>query len=60
MTSLAPIEADELAPVVEDLSIWLIPGRTKDPSLAITQAVDAERLGFRIAYTKAMVSRDPS
>jgi len=50
VTSLAPIEADELAPVVEDLSIWLIPGRTKDPSLAITQAVDAERLGFRRVF----------
>ena len=50
MTSLAPIEADELAPVAEDLSIWLIPGRAKDPSLAITQAVDAERPGFRRVF----------
>lgn len=42
--------ADQLAPVAEDLSIWLIPGRVKDPSPAIPQAIDAERLGFRRVF----------
>jgi 5,10-methylenetetrahydromethanopterin reductase len=37
----------ELAPLVDDLSIWVIPGRTKDPGQAITQAEEAERLGFK-------------
>jgi alkanesulfonate monooxygenase SsuD/methylene tetrahydromethanopterin reductase-like flavin-dependent oxidoreductase (luciferase family) len=50
MSALAPLTSEELAPLVEDLSIWLIPGRVKDPSEAITQAVDAERLGFRRAF----------
>ena len=39
-----------LAPVADDLSIWIIPGRVKDPSPAIPQAVDAERLGFRRVF----------
>lgn len=36
----------DLAPVVEDLSIYLGGGRS-DPALSIAQAVEAERLGFR-------------
>ena len=50
MTALSPIAEGELAPVADDLSIWLIPGRVKDPSPAITQAEDAERLGFRRVF----------
>jgi probable F420-dependent oxidoreductase len=50
VTNLDPVNADALAPLVEDLSIWLIPGRVKDPSPAITHAVDAERLGFRRVF----------
>jgi 5,10-methylenetetrahydromethanopterin reductase len=47
---LAPTNSDALAPLAEDLSIWLIPGRTREPSLAITQAIDAERIGFRRVF----------
>lgn len=50
MRTLAPLAPDVMAPVAEDLSIWLIPGRVRDPSPAITQAVDAERLGFRRVF----------
>jgi probable F420-dependent oxidoreductase len=38
------------APLVDDLSIWLIAGRTKDPGQAITQGVEAERLGFKRVF----------
>jgi probable F420-dependent oxidoreductase len=48
--TLAPLDTRELAPLVDDLSTWLIPGRVKDPSPAITQAVEAERLGFRRVF----------
>jgi len=40
----------ELDPLVPDLSIWVIPGRTTDPGQAITQAIEAERLGFRRVF----------
>jgi probable F420-dependent oxidoreductase len=40
----------ELAPLVDDLSIWVIPGRTRDPAQAIAQAEDAERLGFKRVF----------
>ena len=46
MTNMTPLDVDALAPLVEDLSIWLIPGRVRDPSPAITQAVDAELQAF--------------
>jgi 5,10-methylenetetrahydromethanopterin reductase len=45
-----PLGADSLAPLVDDVSIWIIPGRVHDPSPAIPQAVDAERLGFRRVF----------
>jgi len=51
MTTLSPHQPDEgLEPVVEDLGIFLIAGRAKDPSIALTQGEDAERLGFRRAW----------
>ena len=50
MTTFDPVHTDQLAPLVEDISIWLIPGRTKDPTPALQQAVDAERLGFRRVF----------
>ena len=40
----------DLAPVVEDMGIFLIAGRTKNPALALTQGEEAERLGFRRAW----------
>ena len=46
----APVGSEELAPLVQDLSIWIIPGRTKDPGQAITQGVQAERLGFNRVF----------
>lgn len=39
-----------LAPVVQDMGIFLIAGRTKNPALALTQGEEAERLGFRRAW----------
>jgi 5,10-methylenetetrahydromethanopterin reductase len=45
-----PLDAESLAPVSDDLSIWIIPGRVRDPSVAIDQAIDAERLGFRRVF----------
>ncbi len=42
--------SDGLDPLVPDLSIWVIPGRTTDPGQAITQAIEAERLGFRRVF----------
>ena len=42
--------AGALTPVAEDLSIWLIPGRTTTPGDAITQAIDAEQLGFKRVF----------
>lgn len=39
-----------LAPVAEDMGIFLIAGRTKNPALALTQGEEAERLGFRRAW----------
>ncbi len=39
-----------LAPLVEDMGIYLIAGRTYDPGQAITQGVEAERLGFRRVF----------
>jgi 5,10-methylenetetrahydromethanopterin reductase len=38
---------DPLAPEVEDLGCYILGGRVTDASLGITQAVEAERLGFR-------------
>jgi 5,10-methylenetetrahydromethanopterin reductase len=43
-------ESHPLDPLVSDMSIWLIPGRTHDPSEAITHGIAAERLGFRRAF----------
>src|SRR5262245_11035878 len=40
----------QLAPVADDISIWIIPGRVRDPAPAIPQAIDAERLGFRRVF----------
>ena len=39
-----------LAPLVEDLGIYLIAGRTYDPGEAIRQGALAERLGFRRVF----------
>ena len=50
MSTLAPVEPDRLAPVCEDLSIWIIAGRTKDPGRAIAEGVEAERLGFNRVF----------
>jgi probable F420-dependent oxidoreductase len=51
MTTTAPRATDTtLAPVVEDMGIFLIAGRTKRPALALEQGVEAERLGFRRAW----------
>jgi 5,10-methylenetetrahydromethanopterin reductase len=50
VNSLDPLDADALAPLVDDVSIWLITGRTKDPGEAITQAVEAERIGFKRVF----------
>ncbi|HEY1972507.1 MAG TPA: TIGR03857 family LLM class F420-dependent oxidoreductase [Pseudonocardia sp.] len=36
-----------LAPVIDDLSIFLAAGRIKDPSVALSQGEQAERLGLR-------------
>src|SRR5581483_5739719 len=41
---------EELAPLVEDMGIFLITGRTRDPSIALTQGEEADRLGFRRAW----------
>jgi len=41
---------DELAPLVDDFGIFLIAGRTTDPSIALAQGEDADRLGFRRAW----------
>src|SRR5262249_51516170 len=37
----------DLAPVVDDLSCYILAGRVTDASVGIAQAVEAERLGFR-------------
>lgn len=37
----------DLAPVAEDLSAYVLGGRSTDASLGISHAVEAERLGFR-------------
>jgi probable F420-dependent oxidoreductase len=37
----------DLAPLVDDFGIFLIPGRTTDPSTALLEGNQAERLGFR-------------
>jgi 5,10-methylenetetrahydromethanopterin reductase len=50
MTAVEPLRNGELGPVVEDLSIWLIAGRTTDPGQAIVQGVEAERLGFNRVF----------
>jgi probable F420-dependent oxidoreductase len=39
-----------LAPVVDDMGIFLIAGRTKDPAIALDEGEEAERLGFRRAW----------
>ena len=41
------VDESELAPQVEDISIFVIAGRTWDPRNAIVEGDDAERLGFR-------------
>lgn len=41
------VAAEQLEPVVDDLSIFVMAGRTKDPAPALQQGVDAERHGFR-------------
>jgi probable F420-dependent oxidoreductase len=46
----AAAEGSELAPVVDDLGIFLIAGRTREPSIALAQGEEAERLGFRHAW----------
>jgi 5,10-methylenetetrahydromethanopterin reductase len=46
----ASISVLELGPVVDDFGIFLIPGRTTDPAIALSQGEEAERLGFRRAW----------
>jgi 5,10-methylenetetrahydromethanopterin reductase len=41
------VDESTLAPQVEDMSIFVIAGRTWDPGQAIIEGDDAERLGFR-------------
>jgi probable F420-dependent oxidoreductase len=41
------VDESELAPQVDDMSIFVIAGRTWDPRNAIVEGDDAERLGFR-------------
>lgn len=43
-------DGQRLDPLVDDVSIWIIPGRVRDPSPAIAHAIDAERLGFRRVF----------
>ena len=40
----------DLRPVVDDLSIMLAAGRVKTPRMALNEAADAERLGFRAVF----------
>ena len=40
----APV--DEMAPVLRDIGIFLTAGRVRDPSVALTEGEDAERLGI--------------
>ncbi|WP_250284024.1 MULTISPECIES: TIGR03857 family LLM class F420-dependent oxidoreductase [unclassified Frankia] len=35
---------------IDELGIYLLPGRVKDPARAITEAIDAERLGLTSAW----------
>jgi 5,10-methylenetetrahydromethanopterin reductase len=49
-TTASVATTNSLAPVVDDISIWLIPGRVKDPSPAIPHAIEAEELGFRRVF----------
>src|SRR3981081_702828 len=49
-TATAPLGSEQLAPLVEDMSIWIIPGRTKEPGQAITQGIEAERLGVNRGF----------
>ena len=48
-TTSSPTQ-DTLMPVVEDMGIFLIAGRTKDPARALVEGEEAERLGFRRAW----------
>lgn len=48
LTSL--VDESTLAPQVEDMSIFVIPGRTSDSTQAIIEGDDAERLGFRRVF----------
>lgn len=41
---------ERLEPIVEDMGVFLVAGRVKDSAVALTQAEDAERLGFRRAW----------
>lgn len=45
-----PVTAEPPAPVVDDMGIFLIAGRTKNPAIALTEGEDADRLGFRRAW----------
>jgi len=38
------------APVLDDLSVFLVAGRVKNPAVALTEGEDAERLGLCTAY----------
>ncbi|WP_051471281.1 TIGR03857 family LLM class F420-dependent oxidoreductase [Patulibacter minatonensis] len=37
-------------PLIPELGIYLLPGRVKDPSRALDEAAEAERLGFRTVW----------
>jgi probable F420-dependent oxidoreductase len=45
-----PDAAPTLPDPIDELGIYLLPGRVKDPARAIAEAVDAERLGLTSAW----------
>ncbi|MGE4426795.1 MAG: TIGR03857 family LLM class F420-dependent oxidoreductase [Solirubrobacteraceae bacterium] len=41
---------DDLAGPIDELGVYLLPGRVKDPARAIAEAVEAERIGLTSAW----------
>ena len=51
-----PTSASEVAPVVDDMSIYLLAGRVPSAATVITEAEDAERLGFNRVWVSERYS----
>jgi 5,10-methylenetetrahydromethanopterin reductase len=49
-TAPLPVGEQALDALVDDMGIFLIAGRTPDPSIALTQGEEADRLGLRRAW----------